>query len=280
MTQLQQKFIFASTLSDSHRGRGRSNLHFTSTLSQADVQSVIMEDTALCIRLLRNVLLVAQFHLHCAQDVFFAQIVPSRLQLFEHSALYINCEGFNTSTGWTVLRKTKGKVSTCVSGWSSICTIKPAFLSDSGEYWCEGGGERSNAVNITVTDGAVILESPVLPVMEGGNVTLRCQTKMTSSAHTADFFKDGRHIGTSTTEEMIIGRVSTSDEGLYSCSISEFGESPQSWLTVRALYRATPQSSNQSCQIYRLLRTVFIIVMLVLLLVEVGLLHWGKHRLT
>uniref|UniRef100_A0A3Q1GYC7 Ig-like domain-containing protein n=1 Tax=Acanthochromis polyacanthus TaxID=80966 RepID=A0A3Q1GYC7_9TELE len=163
----------------------------------------------------------------------FAQIVPSRLQLFEHSALYINCEGFNTSTGWTVLRKTKGKVSTCVSGWSSICTIKPAFLSDSGEYWCEGGGERSNAVNITITDGAVILESPVLPVMEGGNVTLRCQTKMTSSAHTADFFKDGRHIGTSTTEEMIIGRVSTSDEGLYSCSISEFGESPQSWLTVR-----------------------------------------------
>uniref|UniRef100_A0A3P8TNT5 Ig-like domain-containing protein n=1 Tax=Amphiprion percula TaxID=161767 RepID=A0A3P8TNT5_AMPPE len=163
----------------------------------------------------------------------FAQIVPSRLQLFEHSSLYINCEGFNTSTGWTVLSKTKGKVSTCISGWSSICTIKPALLSDSGEYWCEGGGERSNAVNITITDGAVILESPVLPVMEGGNVTLRCRTKMTSSAHIADFFKDGRHIGTSTTAEMTIGRVSMSDEGLYSCSISEFGESPQSWLTVR-----------------------------------------------
>uniref|UniRef100_A0AAQ5Z4B9 Ig-like domain-containing protein n=1 Tax=Amphiprion ocellaris TaxID=80972 RepID=A0AAQ5Z4B9_AMPOC len=164
----------------------------------------------------------------CPSSYFY-----SCLCLFEHSSLYINCKGFNISTGWTVLSKTKGKVSTCISGWSFICTIKPALLSDSGEYWCEGGGERSNAVNITITDGAVILESPVLPVMEGGNVTLRCRTKMTSSAHIADFFKDGRHIGTSTTAEMTIGRVSMSDEGLYSCSISEFGESPQSWLTVR-----------------------------------------------
>lgn len=32
------------------------------------------------------------------------------------------------------------------------CTIGYPYKSDSGEYWCEGGGgERSNTVNITVT---------------------------------------------------------------------------------------------------------------------------------
>ncbi|XP_008302841.1 low affinity immunoglobulin gamma Fc region receptor III-like [Stegastes partitus] len=236
-----------------------------------------MEVTALSVRLLRNVLLVAQIHLHHAQDVFFAQIVPSRLQLFEHSSLSIDCEGFHPATRWAVLRKTEGRVSTCVSGWATVCAVKPAFLSDSGEYWCEGGVERSNAVNITVTAGAVILESPVHPVMEGEDVTLRCWSKMTSSAHMADFFKDGRHVGASSTAEMVIGNVSKSDEGLYRCSISEFGASPQSWLTVRAPYRATPQSSGQSCQIYQILRTVFVVLMLVLLL---GLLHCGKLRLT
>uniref|UniRef100_A0A3B4Z6I0 Ig-like domain-containing protein n=1 Tax=Stegastes partitus TaxID=144197 RepID=A0A3B4Z6I0_9TELE len=163
----------------------------------------------------------------------FAQIVPSRLQLFEHSSLSIDCEGFHPATRWAVLRKTEGRVSTCVSGWATVCAVKPAFLSDSGEYWCEGGVERSNAVNITVTAGAVILESPVHPVMEGEDVTLRCWSKMTSSAHMADFFKDGRHVGASSTAEMVIGNVSKSDEGLYRCSISEFGASPQSWLTVR-----------------------------------------------
>ncbi|KAM8748192.1 cell adhesion molecule CEACAM20-like [Acanthopagrus schlegelii] len=114
------------------------------------------------------------------------------------------------------------------------CTIDYAYKSDSGEYWCEGGrGERSNTVNITVTDGSVILESPVLPVVERDAVTLSCRKKTTSSNLTADFYKDGHHVGSSSTGTLTIHSVSMSDEGLYRCNISGAGESPESWLAVR-----------------------------------------------
>ena len=80
---------------------------------------------------------------------------------------------------------------------------------------------------------SVILESPVLPVMDGNNVTLSCRKKNTSSNLTADFYKDGLLIGSSSTGEMIIYRVSKSDEGNYKCRMSGAGESPENWLAVR-----------------------------------------------
>uniref|UniRef100_A0A8C4HFA4 Ig-like domain-containing protein n=1 Tax=Dicentrarchus labrax TaxID=13489 RepID=A0A8C4HFA4_DICLA len=162
------------------------------------------------------------------------RIVPTRLQLFEYESVQFTCEGFNVPAGWKV-RNFKEFVPKCSNGTltSTVkCTIDYAFTSDSGEYWCEGGGgERSNTVNITVTAGSVILESPVLPVMEGDAVSLSCRVK-TSSNLTAYFYKDGIHIKTSSTEH-IIHSVSKSDEGLYKCSMSGFGESPESWLAVR-----------------------------------------------
>ena len=79
---------------------------------------------------------------------------------------------------------------------------------------------------------AVILESPVLPVMEGDTVTLHCMNKMTTSV-TADFYKDGLFIGNSLNGNLTIHRVSKSDEGHYKCNIFGAGESPESWLAVR-----------------------------------------------
>lgn len=79
----------------------------------------------------------------------------------------------------------------------------------------------------------MILESPALPVTEGDAVTLRCRSKATSSTHIADFYKDDVPVGSGSIGEMTIRAVSESDEGLYKCSISDFGESPQSWLSVR-----------------------------------------------
>uniref|UniRef100_A0A671TLF8 Ig-like domain-containing protein n=1 Tax=Sparus aurata TaxID=8175 RepID=A0A671TLF8_SPAAU len=70
--------------------------------------------------------------------------------------------------------------------------------------------------------------------MEGEDVSLSCRKKKTSSNLPADFYKDGLHVGSSSTGEMIIHRVSKSDEGLYKCNISGAGESPESWLHVRA----------------------------------------------
>ncbi|XP_042257395.1 uncharacterized protein LOC121889477 isoform X2 [Thunnus maccoyii] len=54
-----------------------------------------------------------------------------------------------------------------------------------------------------------------------------------SSNLTAEFYRDGLHIGSSSTGHMTIHSVSKSDEGLYKCYISGAGESPDSWLAVR-----------------------------------------------
>ncbi|CAK6982420.1 Fc receptor-like protein 5 [Scomber scombrus] len=102
---------------------------------------------------------------------------------------------------------------------------------DSGVYWCESReGATSNSINITVTGGSVILQSPVLPVMEGDDVTLHCQTK--TSNLPADFYKDGSLIRTEPAGHMTIHHVSKSDEGLYKCHSSSHGESPSSWISV------------------------------------------------
>uniref|UniRef100_A0AAX7T7S7 Ig-like domain-containing protein n=2 Tax=Astatotilapia calliptera TaxID=8154 RepID=A0AAX7T7S7_ASTCA len=107
------------------------------------------------------------------------------------------------------------------------------MLHDSGVYWCESReGPISNMVNLTVTGGSVILQSPVLPVMEGDDVTLLCKTKTTPSNLPAAFYKDGSLIRKQPTGHMTIQHVSRSDEGLYKCDISGHGESPSSWITV------------------------------------------------
>ncbi|XP_036842934.1 Fc receptor-like protein 2 isoform X3 [Oncorhynchus mykiss] len=163
-------------------------------------------------------------------------VSPDRSQFFEFESVSLSCEVQGKSAGWRVKRYTvSGESSDCGRKWGkpegSSCNVS-LIKSYSGVYWCESGsGEHSNSVNITVPAGAVILESPALPVTEGVSVTLRCRYQGTLSNHTADFYKDGSLIRTETTGEMTIPAVSESDEGLYKCTNSE-GESPESWMTV------------------------------------------------
>ncbi|KAM8747874.1 Fc receptor-like protein 5 [Acanthopagrus schlegelii] len=248
-----------------------------------------MEVTALCIRQLMTVLLllIVQVDFSCSQtaDEAFPQVVPNRQQHFEHDPIEVSCEGLEGLTGWRVMKKIKDKdVQTCSSEWTKStgpCKITNTYqISDSGQYWCEMGGKKSNVVNITVTVGDVILESPALPVLDGRTETLRCRSKRTSLAHIADFYKDGFLIGSSSTGEMTIQHVSKTDEGFYKCSISDFGDSAESWLAVRALHRETHPSPELSCHPYLILRTVFTILMVFLLLLLVGMLHCGKLRVT
>uniref|UniRef100_UPI000D319E07 Fc receptor-like B n=1 Tax=Maylandia zebra TaxID=106582 RepID=UPI000D319E07 len=138
----------------------------------------------------------------------------------------------DSSAGWTLRRNTTKKQRTqCGDGWGkpagSSCKIGVTAPHDSGVYWCESReGPISNMVNLTATGGSVILQSPVLPVMEGDDVTLLCKTKTTPSNLPAAFYKDGSLIRKQPTGHMTIQHVSRSDEGLYKCDISGHGESP------------------------------------------------------
>ncbi|XP_037613810.1 low affinity immunoglobulin gamma Fc region receptor III-like isoform X5 [Sebastes umbrosus] len=238
-----------------------------------------MEVTALCIRLMMTVFL--QLGAHAQKDDAAFWIIPTRLQLFEYDPVSFKCVGSDGLTGWSVLRRNKTDTSTCGSKWGvsheSSCTIKNAYPEDSGEYWCETGrGKKSNIVNVSVTAGSVILESPVLPVTEGNDVTLSCRNKKTSSKLTADFYKDGRVIRSSSTGEMTIHSVSWSDEGLYKCNISGAGESPDSRLAVREHTHTSSDPSSSSPTPW-----IVVSVLLIVLLLALGLLHLGKgywHR--
>ncbi|XP_078020083.1 uncharacterized protein LOC117245700 isoform X2 [Epinephelus lanceolatus] len=229
-----------------------------------------MEVTALCITLLMTVLFLL-----CARDQkvdsAVLHIEPNRLQFFEYETVTFHCEGLKEE-------ELSCKSSSSLTSSMLSCAIKNAFPEDNGEYWCEGkGGKKSNSVNITVTAGSVILESPVLPVEEGNNVTLTCRNKTTSSNLTADFYKDGLFIRNSSTGKMPIHIVSKSDEGLYKCHISGAGGSPESWMAVRE--ETTPTSSNPTSSG----PTAWIVttLLLMVLLLVVGLLHLCKgygHR--
>uniref|UniRef100_A0AAZ1XY93 Ig-like domain-containing protein n=1 Tax=Oreochromis aureus TaxID=47969 RepID=A0AAZ1XY93_OREAU len=150
--------------------------------------------------------------------------------------------GDDSSAGWTLRRNTSKRQRTqCGDGWGkpagSSCNISMTKPHDSGVYWCESNHSTiSNMVNLTVLTGKLsvwmILQSPVLPVMEGDDVTLLCKTKTTPSNLPAAFYKDGSLIRKQPTGHMTIQHVSRSDEGLYKCDISGHGESPSSWITV------------------------------------------------
>ncbi|XP_045078207.1 low affinity immunoglobulin gamma Fc region receptor II-like [Coregonus clupeaformis] len=170
------------------------------------------------------------------------RIRPNRTQHFTSKSLSLSCEEKGNSTGWRLKRyRERGVESGCGSNWGSIagstCTIRSTLEKDCGVYWCESAsGEYSNAVNITVAAGAVILESPAYPMTEGDSVTLLCtnRNQETNPNPKVDFYKDGELIRNETTGDMTIPVVSKSDEGFYKCKSTE-GESPESWVTVRGV---------------------------------------------
>ncbi|KAI4791743.1 hypothetical protein KUCAC02_033825 [Chaenocephalus aceratus] len=170
------------------------------------------------------------------------RVLPNRSQFFQYESVSFRCEG--NSSEWKVKRNTSTNTNEECSKYSDRqnlyhCVIGDLYSIDSGVYWCESeAGRCSDSVSITVSAGSVILESPLLPVMEGEPVTLICRNQ--TSALSADFYKDGRLTRSSSTGNITIRRVSKSDEGLYKCIISDGGQSPDSWLAVRAERQESP----------------------------------------
>ncbi|XP_014875800.1 Fc receptor-like A, partial [Poecilia latipinna] len=186
--------------------------------------------------------LVLIFLLSCSTDPVSPAaltVSPSRSQFFEGESVTLICEDENSSDGGTVRRNTtRGTRKRCGDGWGrsagSTCEIGYLYPSDSGLYWCESmsGSSSSSSIQLSVSGGSVILQSPVLPVMEGDDVTLSCRAKSPAHNLPAAFYKDGSFIGHGTTGNLTLNPVRRSDEGLYKCSISGQGESPSSRISV------------------------------------------------
>ncbi|XP_074555325.1 low affinity immunoglobulin gamma Fc region receptor II-a-like [Halichoeres trimaculatus] len=211
----------------------------------------------------------------------FLRVEPNKLQFFEYESVLFHCEDYSGSTGLKTFHSSKGKIHFCETPTTpksavTSCNFSHIYPEDSGEVWCESDErEKSNSINITVTAGSVILESPALPVKEGEAVTLRCRNKMTPSISSADFYKNGLLIGSRSTGQMIIPRVSQCDRGRYKCKFSGGGESAESWLAVEARPKEEEQPSDL---LFIILRNLLPVVMVILLMVMLGLLHCCKHR--
>ncbi|XP_026224911.1 low affinity immunoglobulin gamma Fc region receptor II-like [Anabas testudineus] len=206
------------------------------------------------------------------------RVLPSRSQFFQYDSVSLSCDQLGNSSVWRVMRNTSTKINEeCTKSNNttndSTCFITDLYPSDSGVYWCESAAGRcSKTIHITVTAGSVILESPAHPVMEGEDVTLTCTSKETSSSNlTAHFYKDRLFIGSSSTGNLTIHRVSKADEGLYKCSISGAGESPDGQLRTIARQSETTVNSYPK---YILLPVVGVCLLLVLVLLCV----WRSHK--
>ncbi|XP_065806972.1 low affinity immunoglobulin gamma Fc region receptor II-like [Labrus bergylta] len=235
-----------------------------------------MEVAVLCIKLLVHVLFLLCAHVQDV-DSLILRLEPNRLQFFEYESLIFHCEGSDDSTGLKIVHRSKGELLRCkttVTSKRSSCTIHNIFPEDSGQYWCESrDGKRSDIIHITVTDGPVILESPI-SVVEGEAVTLRCRHKMTFTNLSADFYKDGHLIRTNSTGNLSIPSVYKRDEGFYKC-ISGGRESAESLMAVQESHQEIHASSDLLLIIFR---NILPVVMMALLLVLLGQLHCGELR--
>ncbi|XP_023201785.1 high affinity immunoglobulin gamma Fc receptor I-like [Xiphophorus maculatus] len=210
-----------------------------------------MEGTSHC-------LIFLIFLLSCSTDPVLPvrlTVSPSRSQFFLYEPVILTCEDENRSDGWTVRRNTSREIrNRCGDGFGNLavstCTISYLFPSDTGLYWCEsmsGSSSSSSSIQLSVSGGSVILQSPVLPVMEGDDVTLSCRAKNPTHNLPAAFYKDGSFIGDETTGNKILNSVKKSDEGLYKCNVKGHGESPSSRISVKEKPPTTsPPSSSSS----------------------------------
>ncbi|XP_038157320.1 protein turtle-like [Cyprinodon tularosa] len=211
-------------------------------------------------------------------------VSPSRSQFFEGDSVSLSCEEDSSSAGWTVWRNTTRGVRAGCDEWGepagSTCTLSYIVPSDSGVYWCWSSreGAASIIIQLTVTGGSVILQSPVLPVMEGDDVTLSCLTKTTPSNLPAAFYKDGSLIRTEPKGHMTLHHVTSSDEGRYRCNISGHGESPHSWISVEEKPSTTPPPPPDPTSPLHTILPLACVGVLVFLLPLVLLVGWHLCR--
>ncbi|XP_058874335.1 Fc receptor-like protein 5 [Acipenser ruthenus] len=173
---------------------------------------------------------------------------PAWAQIFTGETVTLSCEVEGGSAGWRFKQYRDGREEAgCSDQYSrrdeDSCTISNAQHYHSGVYWCESasGQERSNAVNLTVSNEWVILQTPLQPAIEGDSLTLRCRVRTNYTFTRIVFFKDNEEIQSPNNTELSVDRVSKSDEGSYKCramwnSSTYSGDSAEVRVSVRELF--------------------------------------------
>ncbi|XP_058874291.1 Fc receptor-like protein 3 [Acipenser ruthenus] len=171
---------------------------------------------------------------------------PAWTQIFTGETVTLSCEVEGGSAGWRFKQYRDGHEEVwCNDQYNrrdgDSCTISTAQYNHSGVYWCESGQERSNAVNLTMSNTWVILQTPPQPVIEGDSLTLRCRVRTNYTFSRIVFFKDNEEIQSPNNTELSVDRVSKSDEGSYKCSAmwnssTYSGDSAEVRVSVRELF--------------------------------------------
>ncbi|KAM9717610.1 uncharacterized protein ACNS7B_021241 [Menidia menidia] len=180
------------------------------------------------------------------------RVSPSRTQFFQYENFTLSCEQEGNRSEWKIKRNTSTQLNEdCPSisneGNGSWCLVPDLYTSDSGVYWCESAAGCSHSINISVIVDGLILESSVLPVDEGEDVTLLCIAPpllpplppglTRPPPGLTHFYRDQLPVGKSLSGSLTLRAVSKSDEGLYSCSRAGGGGSAHSPLLVREAVR-------------------------------------------
>ncbi|XP_028260092.1 Fc receptor-like protein 2 [Parambassis ranga] len=204
-------------------------------------------------------------------------LTQSTRQLFKGKNISVQCHA--SQTKWRLRQFHPGRKETTTSkecSESEVCVFTPA----SGLYWCESAEGRSRAVNITVSYGNIILNTPAFPISEGDEVSLYCQYR-TGNHNKATFFKNGAEILTLNSSsldniiKMTIENVTQADEGFYKCASQDRKmESPESWLSVNPSRDGTEASTSDSWK--WILVSCGVVLLLLLIPLTVRLVH--RHR--
>ncbi|XP_077939626.1 uncharacterized protein LOC144383806 isoform X3 [Gasterosteus aculeatus] len=199
-------------------------------------------------------------------------VSPHRLQHFSTESLSLICEG--NSAEWRVMKADEdGRVSSCFY-WGKMTgsTCNTDTTASSGVYWCESETEFSNAANITIHSGDVILVSSVRPVTEGHSVTLGCKLRTENLLYNVDFYKNDKLIPNPVRGELLISAVTKSDEGFYKCTGRKSPQgletltSAESWLSVKYPEEAASSSVFLVPLVVGLVSGVLLIILLLLFL--------------
>ncbi|KAM8862841.1 uncharacterized protein vgll4a isoform 9-T10 [Spinachia spinachia] len=199
-------------------------------------------------------------------------VSPQRLQHFSGESLSLSCEG--NSTEWRVMRADEdGFVSSC-SSWGRVnrSTCNTDDRARSGVYWCESATQTSNAANITIHSGDVILVSSVHPVTEGHSVTLGCKLRTENLLYNVDFYKNDQLLPNGVRGELLLSAVTKSHEGFYKCRgrTSPRGldtlTSAESWLSVKDPEEAASSFVFVVLLVVGLVSGVLLIILLLLFL--------------